>query len=63
MESFLLQASIYLAASVVAVPVAKQLGLGSVLGYLIAGIVIGPMTGLVGRHLEPMSHGLASRLF
>lgn len=33
---------IYLAAAVVMVPVAKRLGLGSVLGYLVAGIVIGP---------------------
>ena len=43
MESFLFQASIYLAASVIAVPVAKRLGLGSVLGYLIAGIAISPV--------------------
>ncbi len=33
---------VYLAAAVIAVPVAKRLGLGSVLGYLIAGCVIGP---------------------
>lgn len=42
MESFLLQFFIYLAAAVIAVPIAKKMGLGSVLGYLIAGIVIGP---------------------
>ena len=40
MESFLYQASIYLAAAVIAVPIAARLGLGSVLGYLAAGIVI-----------------------
>lgn len=56
MESFLFQASIYLAASVVAVPIAKRLGLGSVLGYLIAGIVIGPMTGLVGSETQDLQH-------
>jgi len=33
---------IYLGAAVVAVPLATRLGLGSVLGYLIAGIIIGP---------------------
>ena len=33
---------IYLAAAVVCVPVAARLGLGSVLGYLIAGAAIGP---------------------
>lgn len=38
----LIQAFIYLAAAALAVPVAKRLGLGSVLGYLIAGALIGP---------------------
>jgi glutathione-regulated potassium-efflux system ancillary protein KefC len=33
---------VYLAAAVIAVPLAKRAGLGSVLGYLIAGCVIGP---------------------
>ena len=42
MEHFLLQLFIFLAAAVIAVPLAKKLGLGSVLGYLLAGIVIGP---------------------
>ena len=36
------QAFIYLLAAVVSVPIAKRLGLGSVLGYLLAGVVIGP---------------------
>jgi glutathione-regulated potassium-efflux system ancillary protein KefC len=39
---FLAQAFIYLAAAVLAVPLFKRLGLGSVLGYLIAGVLIGP---------------------
>ncbi len=38
----LLNIFIYLAAAVVMVPIASRLGLGSVLGYLIGGIVIGP---------------------
>lgn len=42
MDGLLFNAVIYLAAAVIAVPIAKRLGLGSVLGYLIAGIVIGP---------------------
>ncbi|MRU16815.1 potassium transporter [Roseovarius sp. A21] len=50
MEGFLFQASIYLAAAVIAVPLAARLGLGSVLGYLAAGILIGPILGLVGGH-------------
>jgi monovalent cation:proton antiporter-2 (CPA2) family protein len=41
-HSFLQQALVYLIAGVVAVPVFKRLGLGSVLGYLIAGMIIGP---------------------
>ena len=41
-SSFLYDAMIYLAAAVVFVPIAKKLGMGSVLGYLIAGIIIGP---------------------
>ncbi len=56
MENFLLQAAIYLGAAVVAVPVAKRLGLGSVLGYLIAGIIIGPATGLVGSETQDLQH-------
>jgi len=41
-SSFLAQAFVYLLAAVIAVPLAKRLGLGSVLGYLIAGALIGP---------------------
>ena len=48
MESFLLQASIYLGAAVVVVPLSARLGLGSVLGYLGAGILMGPILGLSG---------------
>ncbi len=50
MEAFLLQASLYLAAAVIAVPLAARLGLGSVLGYLAAGLIIGPILGLTGMH-------------
>lgn len=39
---FLYDATLYLAAAVLAVPLFRLLGLGSVLGYLTAGIVIGP---------------------
>ena len=56
MESFLFQATIYLGAAVVAVPLAARLGLGSVLGYLAAGILIGPMFGLVGNEAEDIRH-------
>lgn len=56
MDGFLLQATIYLSAAVVAVPVAKRLGLGSVLGYLIAGVLIGPVFGLVGSETKDIQH-------
>jgi monovalent cation:proton antiporter-2 (CPA2) family protein len=41
-QGFLHQALIYLAAGVIVVPLFKRLGLGSVLGYLVAGTAIGP---------------------
>lgn len=56
MEHFLLQLFIFLLSAAIAVPVAKKLGLGSVLGYLIAGIVIGPFgLSLIG-HVEEVMH-------
>lgn len=48
-------AVIYLAAAVIAVPIAKRIGLGSVLGYLLAGILIGPFVlALVGDQSDVM---------
>ena len=41
-SNFLTSAFIYLLAAVMAVPLFKRLGLGSILGYLVAGVVIGP---------------------
>ena len=41
-HSVLTVAMVYLAAAVIAVPIARALGLGAVLGYLLAGIAIGP---------------------
>jgi glutathione-regulated potassium-efflux system ancillary protein KefC len=41
-RSLLLNAAVYLAAAVATVPIARRLGLGAVLGYLLAGIAIGP---------------------
>ncbi|MBM9520123.1 cation:proton antiporter [Desulforhopalus vacuolatus] len=42
MEHFLLQIFVFFVAAAIAVPVAKKTGIGSVLGYLAAGVVIGP---------------------
>ena len=48
MTSYFIQAAIYLFVAVFCVLLAKRLGLGSVLGYLIAGLIIGPITGIAG---------------
>ncbi len=56
-NSFLFQAFVYLSAAVVSVPIAKRLGLGSVLGYLFAGIIIGPFVfKFVGMETETVLH-------
>lgn len=41
-NDFLIQAIVYLTGAIICVPIAKRIGMGSVLGYLIAGILIGP---------------------
>lgn len=53
---FLSQAFVFLTAAVIAVPIANKAGLGSVLGYLIAGVVIGPVLGIVGAEAEDIKH-------
>lgn len=54
---FLENALIYLGAAVVCVPLAKKLGLGSVLGYLLAGMIIGPyLLGFIGEEGDDILH-------
>ena len=55
MQDFLLLSTIYLAAAVIAVPLAVRFGLGSVLGYLLAGIFIGQVFGL-GSETQDLQH-------
>jgi monovalent cation:proton antiporter-2 (CPA2) family protein len=56
-EGFFFQAFVYLTAAVIAVPIAKRLGLGSVLGYLLAGIAIGPFgLHLIGEEGQDVMH-------
>ncbi|MCJ7628442.1 MAG: monovalent cation:proton antiporter-2 (CPA2) family protein [Longimicrobiales bacterium] len=67
-QGFFFQAFVYLAAAVIAVPIAKRMGLGSVLGYLIAGMIIGPFgLGLIGEEgkdvLEFAEFGVVMMLF
>jgi CPA2 family monovalent cation:H+ antiporter-2 len=53
MDSFLLLAFLFLVAGAIAVPIASRLGLGSVLGYLLAGIAISPL--LRSLHVDVVS--------
>ena len=56
-SNFLLQSTVFLAAAVICVPIAKRIGLGSVLGYLIAGMIIGPFViGFIGEEGEDIMH-------
>lgn len=56
-QNFFMDALVYLSAAVVSVPVAKRLGFGSVLGYLIAGVLVGPFVlGLVGEEGQDVMH-------
>lgn len=56
MENFLLLSTVYLITMVVAVPISTRLGLGSVLGYLICGILIGPVLNLAGGEVNELQH-------
>ncbi|WP_068114605.1 cation:proton antiporter domain-containing protein [Tropicimonas marinistellae] len=56
MEGFFDEATILLGAAVIGVPLAARLGLGSVLGYLLAGIAIGPLLHLLGVEAETLRH-------
>ncbi len=56
MTGFLLLAFIFLIAGVIAVPLASRFGLGSVLGYLVAGIVISPILALLHVDVVQIQH-------
>ena len=67
MAEIFYQILIYLDAAVIAVPLTTCLGLSSVLGYLAAGIAIGPLFGLVGSKTKDVQHvaefGIVMTLF
>jgi len=56
-DTVLFQAFVYLCAAVVCVPIAKRLGLGAVLGYLVAGVLVGPnVLGAIGGEGKHVMH-------
>src|SRR5688500_4488610 len=56
-EELLPQVFVYLVVAVLFVPIAKRLGLGAVLGYLVAGAAIGPFAlGFVGSEGSEVMH-------
>ncbi|MXO90259.1 cation:proton antiporter domain-containing protein [Pontixanthobacter aquaemixtae] len=54
MTSFLILALLILVAGIVAVPLASRFGLGSVLGYLLAGMAISPLFATLGVDVEAL---------
>ncbi|WP_163931571.1 monovalent cation:proton antiporter-2 (CPA2) family protein [Paraferrimonas sp. SM1919] len=56
MTELFLNVLLYMVAAVIAVPLANRLGLGSVLGYLIAGLAIGPMIEMFGNDTTSIQH-------
>ena len=56
MTTLLLYTSAYFFFAVTAVLLCQKFGLGSVLGYLLAGILIGPAFGIVGKEAESIQH-------
>lgn len=56
-SSFLFTAIVFLAGAIICVPIAKKFGLSSVLGYLLAGVLIGPyILGFVGDEGQDILH-------
>ena len=56
-NGFLFQAVIYISAAIICVPIAKRFAMGSVLGYLIAGMLIGPFVlGFIGHEGKDLMH-------
>ncbi len=64
MEQTLILATVLLGAAVIAVPMAARLGLGSVLGYLLAGVAIAPIIGAEAAELQHVAEfGVVMMLF
>ncbi len=62
-DSLLINVLYYLLAAVIAVPLFKRLGLGSILGYLFAGVVLGPHALCIIEDPESVLHFAEYALF
>jgi monovalent cation:proton antiporter-2 (CPA2) family protein len=56
MNSFINQALLFIGSAVILVPIFHKLGLGSILGYLVAGIIIGPFGFALIHETESLHH-------
>lgn len=56
MTGFLMLATLFLVAGIIAVPIATRLGLGSVLGYLVAGMAISPLLTVMRVDVSAIQH-------
>lgn len=56
MNSFINQALFFIASAVILVPIFHKLGLGSILGYLVAGIIVGPFGLSLIHETEMLKH-------
>ncbi len=56
MQDILLLTFLFMIAGIIAVPIASKLGLGSVLGYLLAGIALGPLLSQFGVDVVSIQH-------
>lgn len=56
MDSFINQALILIGSAVILVPIFTRLGLGSILGYLLAGIIVGPFGFKHAHESENLKH-------
>ena len=56
MNSFINQSLFFIASAVILVPIFHKLGLGSILGYLVAGIIVGPYGLSMVHETEMLKH-------